>query len=149
MSFGAEHTSFAFAKLYVNGERLDMPASLYWLGKVDSARVQFPLYATLESLGCQVERGGQGNPLSTTVRFGTQEFVIKEYSYSSELYEEDIKIYDDLARPQLHGGSGVKGQLYLDEKDCEKVLTILGFNNITFVVDKRSRIVILYAESEG
>ena len=59
MILGMEFTKGVSAELYVNGERLEMPAFVYWRGK--TALVQLPLYSTLESLGCHVERGGQGD----------------------------------------------------------------------------------------
>ncbi len=131
------------ADLYVNGERLEMPAAIYWRGK--SVLVQFPLYATLESLNCQVERERQEDPSIVTVRAGSHTFVIKENSFSSTLYENDRPIFDNLAQRLPYGGRGVKGQRYLDDEDYERVLKIFGFDQITCKIDEEARIVSLNA----
>ena len=72
--------------------------------------------------------------------------MIKEDSFSSDLYKEDRIIYSDMARPTTRGGRGVKGQRYLDDRNYVKVLTILGFKNIVCEIDEGSRVVKLYAE---
>lgn len=143
------------AELYVNGELLEMPAFMYWYvdPALGGAQVQFPLYSTLESLGCQIERQGQNDTSSTmgrysytTVRAGSHVFVIKENSASSDLFENDRQIYSDIAQRERHfGGRKARGQLYLDDSDYEKVLTILGFDQITCEINEEERIVRLSA----
>lgn len=150
-----EHVKVVKAELYVNGELLEMPAFMYWYvdPAVGGAQVQFPLYSTLESLGCQIEREEQNESSSTmgwdssvSVWAGSRAFVIKENSYSSGLFENDRQIYSDMARRNTtHGGRNVRGQLYLDDSDYEKVLTILGFDQIICEIDEKEKIVRLSA----
>ncbi len=154
----AGHTTVVQAEMYVNGELLDMPAIMYWYGDPDlgGALISIPLYSTLEGLGCQIEREEQNDSSSTTgeypsvtVRVGSRVFVIKEKSYSSDLYENDRQIYFDMGFREEFGSRKVKGQLYLGNSEYKKVLKYFGFDQITCEIDEEARIIRLNAEIDG
>ncbi|MGX8692715.1 MAG: hypothetical protein ACSW8E_03045 [Clostridia bacterium] len=142
------------AALYVNGERTKMPAIMFWYDDYQYQQGQspllgFPLYETLEKLGCQVERKEQKDAASATVRVGSRVFEIKENSYACDLYENDRLIYTGIAKPTFYGGRGVKGQQYLNKslinEDFENMLTVLGFEQITVEIDVKEKTVRLSA----
>ncbi len=138
------------ATLYVNGERVNMPAFMFWYDDYQYRHGQtpllgFPLYETLEKLGCQLEREEEKDAASAAVRAGSRQFVIKENSFTCDLYEDDNLIYTGIAHLSFYGGQRVRRQYYLDDKDCEKVLTVLGFEKITVEIDVKAKTIRLSA----
>ncbi|MBR4578122.1 MAG: hypothetical protein IKO22_00765 [Oscillospiraceae bacterium] len=129
------------AKLYVNGELLEEPASIYWRGY--SALASFPLIATLESLGCQVKEEKQEDKIIVTILSGDREFTVE----NGNLYEKGHYIYYDIARIGSCRGLFKREQYYLDISDHEKLLKALGFDQISCEIDEKTRVVHLNAES--
>lgn len=137
---GMERIKTTSAALFVNGRQIEESAVIYWYDR--SALVQFPFFSTLEALGCQVEQDKSGESTDTLIRVGDREFVLERgSSYSSYLYENGKLICSDVARY----GKRRNGLLYLDGRRCEEVLTILGYDHISFTIDEEDRIVELIA----
>ena len=75
---GFHATRFIKAELYINGEKADNPAVIWWYNygsnKPPSSeyRVELllPFYATLEALGCQIDRDEQLAVSDSTIVFG-------------------------------------------------------------------------------
>ena len=143
LTLGMERIRVKPAELYINGKRLNMPATLYWYGR--SAMFQLPLFDTLEALECEVVRDESNQGSDTLILAGKREFVvIKQGESFSDLYENGDLVYGDVARPKY----GTKGPLYLDARDYKRVLTILGFEHITCEINENNYVVWLTAESE-
>lgn len=140
---GMEKIKTTPATLYVNGNRLETHAIIYWYDR--SALAQFPLFSTLKSLGCQIERDESGNSSNTVISAGNRRFVLERGKYSSDLYENGKLVYSDVARPE----KGSNGLLYLDERECEKVLTIMGFDQISWEIIEEQKIVMLTASQQS
>ena len=140
LTLGIERIKNEPAELYVNGKRIAEPVNLYWYGK--SVLVQFPLYSTLEALGCQIDENGSDQDSDAVIRAGSREFIVERYGEFSDLFENGYKIYDDVAR--AHNGS--KGPLYLDDRNYQRVLTILGFDHISCEINEDAYVVWLTAE---
>ncbi len=137
---GMERIKNVSAVLFVNGKRIEEPAIIYWYDY--SALAEFPLFSTLEALGCQIKQDESGESLDTIIRVGEREFVVHQGKYSSDLYENGQIVCSDVARPC---GKRWTGPLCMDGRNCEKVLTLLGYDHISFTINEEDRIIELTA----
>ena len=138
------------AELFVNGKPIDTPAVVFWYNIEGGgpAHIQFPFLSTLESLGCQIE-GEEPSPGSEVVILvGDRKFIVKRHDYSSDLFMEDgYKVYSGVASPfdWSRFRDIRKGSLYLDERDCVRVLSVFGFNHVSYEISEDARTVRLTA----
>ncbi|MBQ7473012.1 MAG: hypothetical protein IJS79_01525 [Oscillospiraceae bacterium] len=137
------------AKLYVNGDPLEMPAYLYWYSKdsigKNPPRFVFPFEEVLKQLGCQIEQDDQDKSRYAVVRVGNREFVLTGGSFACDLTKDDQVLVSGAARRQHVRGHGFTGPLYMADVDYEKVLKTLGFSQISLEIDESARIVKLSA----
>ena len=134
-----ESVKTAWADCYVNGEKLEMPAVIYWRGYTPLA--SFPLVSTLESLGCHIEQVGQGYSSHLTIVAGNQEVEIKD----GNLYKDDTMIAFYAVEWEKCGGRNVRGQIYMNDHNYEAILKALGFKQITYEIDEEALVVKLNA----
>ena len=136
---GLEWTKWVWADCYVNGEKLEMPAAIYWYGYTPLA--SFPLVSTLESLGCHIEQEEINGYPHVIIHAGSREFVIN----SVDLYKDDTMLVFNAVRKEVRGGRNVRGQLFMDDHNYEAILKALGFKQITCEIDEEALVVKLNA----
>ena len=134
-----ESVKTAWADCYVNGEKLEMPAAIYWYGYTPLA--SFPLVSTLESLGCHIEQEEINGYPHVIIHAGSREFVIN----SVDLYKDDTMLVFNAVRKEVRGGRNVRGQLFMDDHNYEAILKALGFKQITCEIDEEALVVKLNA----
>ena len=151
---GFHPTRFVKAELYVNGEKAEKPAVIWWYNygskKPPSpeykVNLNLPFYATLEALGCQIDRDETLPVSDATIIFGDSRLFFdaetKSLFRDGELLLPNCAMVEQTFR-------GMKGQLFFfDYREVTYVeaLEALGFDLVETEIDRDALIVKIHCE---